>query len=315
RRTLRTASGSRNARAAHASALSCSPCEFAGSSSRQTTSTGPPSMASNSVALASRASSANGFLTPASRACGSAMPPPVPVDPSASRWSSALDTVSGARSSLAAASRASSASKRRLSDARRSITTSDGARKSAISIAGSSNTVAQADRACSNSGTTARASVGRSQAVADPRLRQDIMRTLGIGFDLLPQLPHIDAQILRVREVIPQLAEQELVGEHLAGVLHQRAQKLVFLGGQFYLLVTHLHDAPYQVDREVAGAEDRTLPVHLQLMAQRRAHAGEQFVHAERLGDVVVGAEVECLDLADLIAPARQPHDPHAPLA
>jgi hypothetical protein len=32
------------------------------------------------------------------------------------------------------------------------------------------------------------------------------MRALGIGFDLLPQLPNIDAQILRVGEIAPQLA-------------------------------------------------------------------------------------------------------------
>jgi hypothetical protein len=57
-------------------------------------------------------------------------------------------------------------------------------------------------------------------------------------------------------------------------MLHQHAQKLVLLGGELHLLVAHLHDTPHQVDREVAGAEDGPLAVHLKLVAQRRAHTG-----------------------------------------
>ena len=41
--------------------------------------------------------------------------------------------------------------------------------------------------------------------------------------------------------------------------------------------------------------EDRPLALLLQAVAQRGAHAGQQLVHAERLGDVVVGAEIERL--------------------
>ena len=66
---------------------------------------------------------------------------------------------------------------------------------------------------------------------------RDVLRALGIGFDLLPQLPHIDPQILRIGQIIPQLAEQELVGQHLAGVLHEHAQQVVFLGRELHLLV------------------------------------------------------------------------------
>ena len=65
--------------------------------------------------------------------------------------------------------------------------------------------------------------VGRAQTVADAGLGEDILRTLRIGFDLLPQLPHIDAQILRVGQIIPKLAEQEFMRQHLAGMLNQYA--------------------------------------------------------------------------------------------
>jgi len=51
------------------------------------------------------------------------------------------------------------------------------------------------------------ASVRRPQPVADAGLRQNIVRALGIGFDLLPELADIDAQVLCVGEVVPQFAE------------------------------------------------------------------------------------------------------------
>src|ERR1700682_4256260 len=46
----------------------------------------------------------------------------------------------------------------------------------------------------------------------------------------------------------------------------------------------------------------------LQLVPQRRAHAGEQFVHPERFGEIIIGAEIGRLDLSGLVAAARQPH-------
>ena len=56
-------------------------------------------------------------------------------------------------------------------------------------------------------------------------------------------------------------------------------------------------------------------PCDLQLMPQRRAHAGEQFIHPERFCQIVVGAEIERLDLAGLVAAARQHHDRDAVVA
>ena len=74
------------------------------------------------------------------------------------------------------------------------------------------------------------ASIRRPQPVADAGLGEDVVRALGIGLDLLPQLAHLDAQILRIGELVPQLAEQISMRQHLAGVLHQHAQELELLG-------------------------------------------------------------------------------------
>jgi hypothetical protein len=49
--------------------------------------------------------------------------------------------------------------------------------------------------------------VRRPQPIADAGLRQNTVRALGIGFDLLPELTYIDAQVLCVGEVVPQFAE------------------------------------------------------------------------------------------------------------
>ena len=45
--------------------------------------------------------------------------------------------------------------------------------------------------------------------------------------------------------------------------------------------------------------------------AHRGPEPGEELVHAEGLGQVVVGAEVECLDLGGLRSPCRQHDDRH----
>jgi len=50
-------------------------------------------------------------------------------------------------------------------------------------------------------------------------------------------------------------------------------------------------------------------------MPQRGSHAGEQFIHPERLGQVIVGAEIERLDLSRFVAAARQHHDRNTVIA
>ena len=46
-------------------------------------------------------------------------------------------------------------------------------------------------------------SVRRAQPVADAGLGEHVVRAFGIGLDLLSQLAHIDAQILRIGQIVP----------------------------------------------------------------------------------------------------------------
>ena len=70
------------------------------------------------------------------------------------------------------------------------------------------------------------------KAIADPELGQDMGRTGRIGFELLPKAPDEHAQVLHVIAVrgSPYLAEKVPVGQHLAGMGHEMAQQLEFLG-------------------------------------------------------------------------------------
>jgi hypothetical protein len=115
-----------------------------------------------------------------------------------------------------------------------------------------------------------------------------VLWTFSIGLNLLSELSHVDSEILSVCTFVPQFSEQEPVGEHLASMLHEHAQKLVLLGRQLHVLLPYFDNASHEVHRQFATTKDRALAVHLQLMPQRRPHAGEQLVHAERLGDVIV---------------------------
>ena len=65
----------------------------------------------------------------------------------------------------------------------------------------------------------------RHQAIADPGLRYDEARFGGFGFEFLPQMRDINAQIMRVLDVVgtPDFEEDLSVGEDLAGVLDEQA--------------------------------------------------------------------------------------------
>src|SRR5262249_13303423 len=62
---------------------------------------------------------------------------------------------------------------------------------------------------------------------------------------------------------------------------------------------------------EIAAAEHRLLALALQGVAERGADAGEQLVHAEGFGHVIVGAQIERGDLRALATPDREHDDGH----
>ena len=116
--------------------------------------------------------------------------------------------------------------------------------------------------------------IGRAQAIADAGLGQHELWPLGIDLDLLAQLTDIDAQILRIRQLVPQLLEQEAMGQHLAGVLHQHPQQLIFLGRQLDLAVDLVRRIVKVGDREV-----KLSPKEYELLRVLVQHAGKVLTH------------------------------------
>ena len=62
------------------------------------------------------------------------------------------------------------------------------------------------------------------------------------------------------------------------------------------------------IDHDVADAQQRRVRALAPARPQRGAHARQQFRDAERLGDVIIGAEIERRDLLGLLL-ARRQHD------
>ena len=100
--------------------------------------------------------------------------------------------------------------------------------------------------------------------------------------------------------------------QHAPRIAHQQREQLEFLRRESNFLVAAQHAAAVVIDREIA--ELQSAPGHLVLgkhTAQRDANAREQFLGTERLGDVIVGADVEHRDFVRLAAARRQHDDRH----
>jgi hypothetical protein len=79
-------------------------------------------------------------------------------------------------------------------------------------------------------------------------------------------------------------------------------------GRELHLLAVNLDDPLDQIDRQPAGDEHRALALLLQPVPERHPDAGGELVHAEGLGHIVVGAELQRPHDPRLVGTARQHH-------
>ena len=103
------------------------------------------------------------------------------------------------------------------------------------------------------------------------------------------------------------------MGEHLAGVAAQEGDDLVFDLRQVHLSAVHAHDALFRVHLQAADIVDALFAFgHALAVAQRGADAGEQFLCAKGLGDIVVRAVIEGAHLVLFLPAGGDNHYRHA---
>ena len=153
-----------------------------------------------------------------------------------------------------------------------------------------------------------RRSVALPHAVAHAHLREDVLRVAGGRLDLAADVGHVHPQDLVVGLGLgaPQLADDEVVGQDLAGVLAQQGHDLVLVDGETGVFAVHQYLMLVVVDGQVAGDElaglgDLGIGQGGAGVADGGADAGQQFRRAEGLHQIVVCAVVQGLHLVMLV--------------
>src|SRR5579884_1699297 len=138
-----------------------------------------------------------------------------------------------------------------------------------------------------------------AEAVADAAHRQQVLRVLWVPFELLAQMPDVDVDRagVAVRRVAPDTGQEHVPGEDSARCSRQRRQDLELDVGQLCLGAADPDRAFAKVDPQVAEHEGSLVgrglhrPAHLRT-PERRLDPARELPKRERLGDVVVGAEL-----------------------
>src|SRR6185437_1198831 len=137
--------------------------------------------------------------------------------------------------------------------------------------------------------------------VAARRLRQ-----------LLAQLAdeHVDDLELGLVHAAIEMIEEHLFGQRRAFAQAEQLENAVFLAGQIHRMALDLDGAAVEVDRELAGADER---FRMALgAANDRLDARDQLAAVEGLGQEVVGAKAQALDLVIELGKARENEDRRA---
>src|SRR5262249_57639521 len=124
---------------------------------------------------------------------------------------------------------------------------------------------------------------------------EDVLWLVRRFLDLLPQLRHevVDRSRRRRLFVAPHLIENLLARDDLTGVREQIAQQIELAGGEIDAVAAPMRLVRAEIDLDVADAAGLEARRPAAGAAQHGAHAREELRDAERLGDVVVGAELE----------------------
>ncbi|MNX66144.1 hypothetical protein D3C86_972290 [compost metagenome] len=136
--------------------------------------------------------------------------------------------------------------------------------------------------------------------------------------EFLAQVPDHDTQVVSVFGVgrSPDVLEQLLLGDHPPRMPRQLRQHGVFLASQRDFDTVEQYPAIRQVDRQRTEAQRRWLGFADGRLAQQRTNPRQEFLDAERLGHVVIGAAIQGLDFLPFTgAHGEHQHRHRRPLA
>jgi hypothetical protein len=141
-----------------------------------------------------------------------------------------------------------------------------------------------------------------------------------LALELLAQVADVDVDRPRVAVggVAPDALEQGRPAVDAARVAGERREDLELDVGESHGLAVDGHGALVEVDPQLAVLErllERLLDLTGELRAsQHRLHAAAELAYGERLGDVVVSAELEAQHLVDLLDACGEHDDRHGAL-
>ncbi len=117
---------------------------------------------------------------------------------------------------------------------------------------------------------------------------------------------HVDRAVESFQRLALHQIHEGFAREHAACILGERDQKRELVAGERALLPVHTHAARIAVDFKTAEPQERRPPSRFPA-PENRAQAGEELARLERLGQIVVGADLQADDAVCGI-PARGEH-------
>src|SRR5215210_1384266 len=138
----------------------------------------------------------------------------------------------------------------------------------------------------------------------------------GVALYLLAEVSDVDVHRAFVAELVaPHPAQERAAREHPARAGGQRHQELELGVGEVHLLTVGRHPAARQVDPEpVVGQLVRALARWYRGPAHDRPDTRHELPYGERLGDVVIGPELEPDDPVYLVVAGGQHDNGHVAL-
>ena len=109
----------------------------------------------------------------------------------------------------------------------------------------------------------------------------------------------------------PELAQELCLRHHPAGMTDERLQNRVLLGREMDGAAVAHHQPTSEIDAQVSVLEASGGAGQPPALTQQAADPGQQLLHTEGLGDIVVRAAVESLHLLALRVAHREDDDRH----